>query len=61
MVEKERITADELVKNRFEELKKPDLCLILILSLLLYFEIQEGKREEIQRNLCNSIVTILNK
>jgi hypothetical protein len=25
MVEKERITDDELVKNRFEELKKPDL------------------------------------
>jgi hypothetical protein len=25
MVEKERMTAEELVKNRFEELKKPDI------------------------------------
>jgi hypothetical protein len=32
-----------------------------LLDLLVYYEVPEGKREEVKRKFSNSIVTILNK
>ena len=32
-----------------------------LIDLLVYYEVPEGKREEVKRKFSNSIVTILNK